>query len=119
MKYMLGSVIVEEVGLNVSDLENQARAKPSHPVFLQKRNLSLIAFLSLPQRQRTPLENSTTKKVCHPRESALCVTEIAKTATSLKTSRIVFACTFYTVTALQQHQLTKSVRFDVFLSTSV
>ena len=33
---MLGSVIVEEVGLvdNVSDLENRARAKPSHPVFL-------------------------------------------------------------------------------------
>ena len=78
MKYMLGSVIVEEVGLNVSDLENRARAKPSHPVFLQKRNLSLFAFLSLPQRQRTPLENSTTKKVCHPKESAPCVTEIAK-----------------------------------------
>ena len=47
---MLGSVIVEEVGLvdNVSDLENRARAKPSHPVFIQKRNLSLFAFFLSP-----------------------------------------------------------------------
>ena len=46
---MLGSVTVEEVGLNVSDLENRARAKPSHPVFLQKRNLSLFAFFLSPK----------------------------------------------------------------------
>ena len=32
MKYMLGSVIVEEEGLvdKVSDLKNRAQAKPSH-----------------------------------------------------------------------------------------
>ena len=97
---MLGSVIVEEVGLvdNVSDLQNQARAKPSHPVFLQKRNPSLFAFLSLPPKQRFPLENSTTKQGCHLRESALRVTEIAKS----DQTRIAFACTFYRVTALQQ-----------------
>ena len=77
MKYMLGSVIVEEVGL-VDNVSDRARAKPSHPVFYRKETFLYLHFFLSPQKQRTPLENSTTKKACHPRESLLRLTEIAK-----------------------------------------
>ena len=68
-----------EMGLrdNVSDLENRARAKPSYYFYRQETFLCLHFFLS-PQKQRTPLENSTTKVACYPGKSALRVTEIAK-----------------------------------------
>ena len=99
MKYMLGSVIVEEVGLvdKMSDLENRA-------LFSQKRNLSLIPFPSLPPKATYSFGKFYNQSsVPHMGVCASCNTN-RKKAARLKTSRIVFDSTLYTVTALQQQQ---------------
>ena len=61
---MLGSVIVEEVGLNVSDLENRARAKPSHPVFLQKKKTFLYLHFFLSPKGNVLLWRILQPKMC-------------------------------------------------------